>query len=171
MTEEEIISCLKENKHKGITFAFMPDDVQAWCKQHRDEKIFTVYRGNTWDVDSCICCNYNGIYSLPSGYEIKPKFKPHWEEFNVDEHGKFMIQHESMDCVACLYPYWNWNGFLSDNNDKYNAFGGWFYGQDKTWNLALQVQSASSSLVLCAAEQQKVAPVTPTKIRFWRYKE
>ena len=40
MTEQEIIDYLKENKNKGVAFAFMPEDVKEWCRNRYDRSIF-----------------------------------------------------------------------------------------------------------------------------------
>lgn len=95
-------------------------------------------------------------------------FKPRWEEFEINKEGKFRIVKGGV-ADTNYYNWWDWAGFLSDKKE-YSNFGGWYYEQDKNWSLIHQVQTVNR-LVLFAAEQQKVAPATPTKIRFWRDKE
>lgn len=168
MTEQEIIEYLKENKTRGIVFDFFPEDVQNWCRKYRDKNIFEYFQfDRKWAGLLKLCPRSDTAYCLKSDYIPEIGFKEHWQEFEIDKDGFFRIKKESYT----YYCWFNWQKFLEDNFDKYNNFGGWFYEQDKTWNLTHQVLSARCSFVLCAAEQQKVAPVIPTKIRFWRYRE
>lgn len=166
MTEQEIISYLKENKCKGVAFVFMSEDVKKWCRQHKDEKIFIAYRGDRWDIGSCICCNYNGIYSLQDDYEIKPEFKAHYEEFEIDKDGFFYVKKGS-DII--YYHWFNWQKFIRENFDKYNNFGGWLF-DDKLWSTNVLMSDIDSDMSAYSGKDKTVMPVTPTKIKFWRYK-
>lgn len=166
MTEQEIVEYLKENKHKGVGFAFMPNAVKEWCKVHRDENLFIVYRGGIWDIDSCTCRNFNGIYSLQDDYEQKPEFKAHYEEFEIDKEGFFRIMKGS-DII--YYHWFNWQKFIRENFDKYNNFGGWLF-DDKLWSTNVLMSDIDSDMSAYSGKDKTVVPVTPTKIKFWRYR-
>lgn len=166
MTEQEIVDYLKENKRKGVAFAFMPEDVKEWCKQHSNESIFIIYYKDDWEIDSCIRCYYNGIYALPDAYEIKPEFKAHYEEFDIDKDGFFYVKKGS-DLI--YYHWYNWPKFLDENFDNYNNFGGWLYN-DKLWSTNVLMSDINSDTSVYSGKDKTVVPVTPTKIKFWRYK-
>lgn len=42
MKENEIIQYLKNNRSKGVAFAFMPESVKEWCRNRYDRSIFMV---------------------------------------------------------------------------------------------------------------------------------
>lgn len=48
MTEQEIINFLKENKAKGVGFAFMPEEVKNWCRYQNSKRIFCVFVDEDW---------------------------------------------------------------------------------------------------------------------------
>lgn len=169
MNENEIISYLKENRKNGVIYDFMPSDVRCWCSEHRDESIFYFYStGYGWHYRCSIDCNGTSVYTLPEDYEPEPQFKPHYEEFDVNENGFFHIMKGS-DLI--YYHWFNWQKFIEENFDKYNNFGGWLYN-DKLWSTkVLMTDIAERELYGSVAKDKTVVPVTPTKIKFWRYRE
>lgn len=69
MTEQEIITYLKQNKTNGVGFSFMPEDVQKWCKSHKDEPIFLYFSIKKWEELDKIACSVDTIYTLSEDYE------------------------------------------------------------------------------------------------------
>lgn len=51
MTEQEIISFLKENRRTCLTFVSFPTMVKDWCNKHKDEKIFIACFDDGWEHD------------------------------------------------------------------------------------------------------------------------
>ena len=167
MTEQEIIEYLKQNREKGVAFAFMPEEVKHWCGFHSPLKIFKIYDGvwlGPWIIRSF---NASNIYCLSEDYQPEPEFKPHWEEFEVDEDGCF---HDDGD-LPC--KWYRWFDFLNVNADKYNGFGGWLYvGTDvePTWYMTPRIDVGGKTFVWAEADLE-AKPAMPMKIRFWRYAE
>lgn len=171
MNEQEIVDYLKQNREKGVVYDFMPSDVRCWCSEHRDEFIFNFYStGCGWHDKNkySIDCNGSSVYCLPEDYEPEPPFKAHYEEFDIDKAGFFYVKKGS-DLI--YYHWFNWQKFIRENFDKYNNFGGWLFG-DKLWSTnVLMTDIAERELYGSVAKDKTVVPVTPTKIKFWRYKE
>lgn len=166
MDELEIVAYLKENKTNGVVYDFMPPDVRRWCEKHHDEFIFECYHSCDWH-GNCAIGNGNYVYSLPDDYEQEPQFKPHYEEFDVDKNGFFRILKES---ESIYYHWFNWQKFIEENFDKYNNFGGWLY--DKLWSTnVLMTDIDRHETCVYSGKDKNVVPVTPTKIKFWRYRE
>lgn len=169
MTEQEIISCLKENRKKGVAFAFMPSEVQEWCAKHFSERIFYIVDEGKWGCkETSIMCSPDSLYCLDADYEPEPQFKPHYEEFDVNENGFFHIMKGS-DLI--YYHWFNWQRFIEENFDNYNNFGGWLY--DKLWstNVLIMTDIDKREMSEYSGKDKTVVPVTPTKIKFWRYRE
>lgn len=173
MTEQEIVYYLKENKNKGVIFAFMPEDVQIWCWTHKDEPIFNLYLTDGWSNarTGITCCDTN-VYCLPEDYKIKQEFQPHWEEFEIDKDGFFRIKKESYT----YYCWFNWQKFLEDNFDKYNNFGGWCFinsKDDLIWiTYKPLINKWNGFTTTCTnSEHKEMKPIIPIKISFWRIKE
>lgn len=177
MTEQEIISYLKENRKKGTAFAFMPEDVQKWCEEHCDETIFHIFSDTWLTLKSTIFCEPQGIYCLPTAYKPEPEFEPDWEEFPIDTEGFFCVR-KGVDSI--YYHWWQWTKFLDENYVRYNDFGGWVYeaplsNGEKTEVLVtspriLERSKDLSSLIILNGKNES-KPAYPTKILFWRYKE
>lgn len=175
MTEQEIIAYLKENKNKGTVFAFMPSEVQEWCRKHCNEEIFYIFGDdNRWPTyKATINCYSHNVYSLAEDYESKAEFKPHWEEFDINSDGYF-IEEESNEWrqPPVEFKWWKWQNFLTKHSDKYNAFGGWLFN-DNIWCTDPQIINEED--VACvydfASKDDICKPAIPTRIRFWRYKE
>ena len=181
MNKKEIIEYLKQNKEKGVVFAFMSQDVRDWCMTHRNDPIFNIYFSDGWNIiRSGINCCYSGIYCLPEDYEIEPEFKAHWEEFDIDKNGFFVEEQVNTHVSPRVYHWWQWTRFLSDHDAKYNDFGGWVYemslfGGGKTEVLATSPHFLDDDEELSSYirlnNKDKVKPAYPTKILFWRYAE
>lgn len=146
------------------------DVIKKVCDQHvNDCKDCPFEDGNNTGK-----CQFNRL--IPRGVVMNKKtFKPYWEEFDIDERGTFFIQAEGTDCVACVYDWWNWNGFLSDNKDKYRNFGGWLYeGNDgPVWATVPHIAYEGYLYIYLSLDgnQHKITAPIPTKIRFMRYKK
>lgn len=161
MTENEIISYLKENKNKGVAFDFMPSEVKDWCMARQGEPIFNVYFADGWDnTKTGINCCYAGIYALTDDYEPKHEFKPDWQDFDIDEDGYFQFDGKK-------YFYRDDARFETENRDKFKGFGGMLF--DEVWKLVPRVVDERGFAWEVYKLNEKVCPVTPTKIRFWRY--
>lgn len=164
MTEQKILDYLKKNRKKGVAHGFMPEDVQIWCWTHKDEPIFNLYVSDGWSKGrtGITCCD-TSIYCLPEDYKIKPKFKPHWEEFNIED-GVFRFNDEG-------YHYWEVEKFLSDYVGYFNAFGGWLYSGGGFWSTNTMIHSGCNLVDRTCDTTKDITPAIPTKIRFWRFKE
>lgn len=155
MTEQEIIQYLKENRNKGIAFAFVPEDVKNWCEKHKTERIFDCFQNGNWDTETCIALCLNSVYALSDDYEPEKPFRPHWEEFEIDECGRFIFGDDS-------YLWHQWSNFLDDNFAYFDNFGGYVYKElpQKSWQTYPVI-----------SYNEKEPPLFPSKIRFWRYQE
>ena len=79
------------------------------------------------------------------------------------------------------YFFWaNWNAFLTEAYSfGYTAFGGWLYDKSGDWVLSPQVglidDSGNAPFILnrysYRYEKERITPVIPIKIRFWREKQ
>ena len=163
MTEQEIIQYLKENRNKGIAFAFVPEDVKNWCEKHKTERIFDCFQDGNWDTKTCIALCLNSVYALSDDYEPEKLFRPHWEELNI-ENGVFRFNDDG-------YHYWEVEKFLSDYVGYFNAFGGWLYSGGGFWSTNAMIHSGCNLVVKVVGDVRDVTPAIPTKIRFWRFKE
>lgn len=167
MNEQEIISCLKENRKKGVGFAFMPSEVQEWCRQHCSEKIFRILDEGEWPVkETPIMCRPDSIYCVDADYEPKPEFKPDWQEFDIEENGYFYYEGKE-------YYYRDDVTFERRNSDTFKGFGGWLYDNGngrKFWTTFLHVIDKNGVFTRVVEPDVDVRPIYPTKIRFWKYR-
>lgn len=167
MTEQEIITYLKENRNKGVIYDFMPSDVRCWCSEHRDEIIFNIYySGSGWNGPCTIDCGERSVYCLVEDYELEPQFKPDWEEFEIDEDGCFEFEGKR-------YYYREDARFETENRNKFRGFGGWLYeGKEfDLWTTTLHLLYGGCLYNYLRSDQnayERTVPI-PTKIRFWRY--
>lgn len=175
MTEQEIIDYLKENKTRGVAFAFMPSEVQKWCENNllkTDIPFRKLGRSPSFEPLSWGKLSYDEpfyrecVYSLLDDYE--PKFEPDWQEFEIDEDGYFYSPN------GWRY-YYNENvRFEVENAVKFKGFGGWLL--DDHWYNCLPVSAKNESFPFIIASvtsiNEQAKPMFPTKIRFWRrYRE
>ena len=176
MTEQEIINYLKENKSKGIAFAFMPEEVQKWAKENSRELCCynqpiesTEYE---WMRDgSYKQINQDGLYALPDEFEEK---KPSgWVEFEINERGQFIVNLKTRYYLN-WFEWWRLLEKSMDYNYCFTAFGGWQYKDSFIWTTEPQVQVGRGnnySSCYCEKEQGEdytVKPAIPVKIRFWK---
>lgn len=74
MTEQDIVKYLKQNKEKGVAFAFMPEEVKAWCEKNKDKQIFKSFNDYDWGCETgAIHCYGDYIYTLSENYEVEPE--------------------------------------------------------------------------------------------------
>ena len=97
MTEQEIVSYLKENRTKGVAFGFMPVEVGDWIKANRKKlmgKLICFSDTFGWgavNTDKPIL-SLDYIFALPE--DFKPEEKPQengWIEFDIDENECYRI--------------------------------------------------------------------------------
>lgn len=187
MTEQEIVSYLKENRTNGVAFGFMPVEVGDWIKANRKKlmgKLICFSDTFGWgavNTDKPIL-SLDYIFALPE--DFKPEEKPQesgWIEFEIDQKSRdFLVKAETENPNDCdeYYCWFEVERFLRDsveNDRRYTAFGGWQYDDGskvcKTWHMQpmifSEVENKLVNLCLCE-EQEKTKPAIPIKIRFWR---
>ena len=169
MEEKEIIEFLKSNKTKGIAFKFLPEEVQDWIGNHKRECVILNssgvwnstkdYLSDDSDIDAfCVFC-------LLESFTLPKKEKGEWVEFGVNEYGIFAIRDGELDC---LYNWWDWGEALKCNSYEYSNFGGWQYEEDGFWYMEPQLIDEEGDYRGMSNSMEKVTPIIPKKIRFWR---
>lgn len=162
MTEQEIVSYLKENKTKGIAVGFLPEEVRAWV-YITPISIFRFFDGKEWIKSENPFIRDNDIICLPDNYELKKIEKTgEWIEFDIDENGCYRILDTDM---RFHWSEWNkplWIYEKDENRSWYlTAFGGWQYNeQPDMWFMSPQVLKDN--------QEKCIKPLFPIKIRFWR---
>jgi len=179
MTEQEIVSYLKENKDKGIASGFLPEDVRAWAFI-APISIFRFFDGKEWIKSEKPFIRYNDIICLPDNYEAKKEQKGEWVDFDINKNGDFEISGiENDKNITIIYNWTQWDKPIRDNASKNFingccAFGGWQYPDSSYWSTYPQVkqgQGNNYSSYYCEKEQgedYQTNPAIPVKIRFWR---
>lgn len=160
MTEQEIIERLKANKEMGTIYFLLPEPVKDYLLKHKEEKDrFLVFDQafKEWKL------NKDGISCLDTFLYALSDFKPHWEEFVVEDGGFFLAEGSN-------YLWWQWCRFLEKNDDKYNAFGGWLHPDDDDWCMTPMCYIDNQLCTYCNRDKT-TKPAIPIKIRFWRFKE
>lgn len=184
MTEQEIVECLKENKTKGIACLFMHEDVWHWLgKNLNNSKLLYLAPKGTWkffsETDFDDFDEYdNLVFTLPDNYEIEKDEEKtgEWVEFEINEYGNF--KYNSIRYTG-TFNWWDWQRFLKDSDDvglPFTSFGGWLYDKSGDWFLSPQVgligDSGKAQFILNRYshiyEKERITPVIPIKIRFWR---
>lgn len=180
MTEQEIVSVLKENKTKGVAYLFLPEQVRDWVQDKLFDKILLVLDSvgnfirfedveegliNTEDYD-------NVVFALPGDYEPKQESKGEWVEFEIDSDGFFAFRFSDNN-VPKFFFWWNWQKFLESSHQSnwgFTAFGGWLYENDNRWYMAPAIKLKTDNYYWNSytAEKEEVKPAIPVKIRFWR---
>ena len=185
MTEQEIINYLKENKNKGVAFGFMPKDVKDWLEDNKKllEDALLIYKDTDlgWykarykaRIDNLFINTH--ILAIDDSFQIKKEQKGGWYEFEIED-GSFKWQINE-DYVADYY-WFQWQNFLKDSYIKdwgFTSFGGWLYDKSGDWVLSPQVglidDSGNAPFILnrysYSYEKERITPVIPIKIRFWR---
>ena len=173
MTEQEIVSYLKENKTKGIAFAFMPNRVREWAEIHCSD-IFMIYSKRKWEeiAQADYVIENDDIICLPDNYELKKLEKTgEWVEFEIDEGGNF--EYNSIRFTG-VYYWWDWQKFLTDANDNglcFTDFGGYLYAGCNDWFMTPRIFYNNRLLdhyQKIEIDGKIVKPAIPVKIRFWR---
>lgn len=188
MTEQEIITYLKENRKRGVAFAFMSSEVQEWCRKHFSERIFYIVDDGAWSrKETSILCCPDSIYCIDKDYEPFKSFKSDWQEFDIDDSGCFEFEGKK-------YYYREDTLFETENRNKFKGFGGWLYteGGHQIWSMTPRISVCDSDIawsepdikgehqncsmtprsdVAWAESDIEAKPATPIKIRFWRIKE
>ena len=115
------------------------------------------------DGDGDYLCNFER--RPPHACELREVkvYEPHWEEFDVTD-GYFTSKELEAD-----YPYYDCIKFLNESK-KHNAFGGWYY-PNEGWSMFLWVVDENNNTHSLYGINNNVKPISPSKIRFWRFKE
>jgi hypothetical protein len=172
MEEKEVIQYLKDNMKKGISFHFMPKEVQDWitknyrdCAYLNDDGIWDRATNHVSDINDIWASD---VYALIEGYEPKPEEpKGEWVEFEINQKGIFR---RFMNGEARYFFWANWNAFLTEAYSfGYRAFGGWQYKDCDAWFLTPQIAMQGRFYNLCTKDDNP-KPAIPIKIRFWREK-
>lgn len=169
MDENEIIEYLKDNRGKGVMFAFMPEAVRRWCHEHEDEPVFCFYSVNSWSEEG-VRSFYNEVsYCLVKNYAPRRDFDGFFEEFEIDDLGYFFYKGHK-------YYYREDAKFETEHSDKYKGFGGWLYEMPncdtekcQMWTMAPQIV-VGKYLYTWTERDEDCGPAIPKKIRFWRYR-
>ena len=168
MTEQEIVKYLKDNKSKGVAFAFMPKEVQDWVNDASRKIVYLIFKSGLWeDLPIEATANEEDVFALPDSFQIQQEKKDGWVEFEIKS-GVF-------DYDDRVFDWWDWGCFLNYckgfNTDDFTSFGGWQYEDSKRWYLAPAVKLNDGDLwnsYFVIGESQDATPVIPVKIRFWR---
>lgn len=176
MTEEEIVSCLKENKNKGVAFCFMSEDVWNWVREHLDEsKLLYLSPRGDWeslkDIDFDDFDNF--VFALSDDYELPHKPSGEWVEFGIKKNGRFTAfdVDDNDHQISFSFGWHQWSEFLecSYKHDLgYTDFGGWQYESDSYWLTTPHVIGKEGLLTTLTNYDEDCKPALPLKIRFWR---
>lgn len=177
MTEQEIISVLKENKTKGIAYLFLPEDVWEWIGENFcDPKLMYLAPNGKWESFSETDFDDfdNIVFALPEYYEAKKESKGEWVEFEIlqDSRFRYFAADNSVNC----YLWHEWSRFLTESFQEkwgFTTFGGWLCENDNRWYMAPAIKLKTDNYYWNSytAEKEEVKPAIPVKIRFWREKQ
>ena len=181
MTEQEVIQYLKDNMKKGISFHFTPKEVQDWImKNYRDCAYLN--DDGVWDkaghhVTGADDIWASDVYALIEGYEPKEQ-KGGWIEFDITDNAFICSDEKEHD--RWHFFWWDWQAFLTESNNSvlgYIAFGGWQYEEDGDWHTSPQLSLIDDTKreyhlgrYTDGKAAERVKPLIPIKIRFWREK-
>lgn len=174
MEEKEVVQYLKDNKKKGISFKFMPKEVQDWIRKNYRDCLYLNDEG-LWDKSGDHITGDvwpNDVLALIDSYEPKHK-EPEagWVEFEIDEDGWYRIRDTD---IRFHWSEWNkplWVYEKDENISWYlTAFGGWQYKDCDTWWMSPKVIKDEEIYTEAYSEEygSKFEPAIPVKIRFWR---
>lgn len=184
MEEKEIIQYLKDNMKKGISFWFMPEEVQNWIKKNYRNCAYLTAEG-IWDTATHHVSNINEIwanevYALIAAYKPKmkePELENGWFVYEIDKNGNFYSA-DADDEDGCYYHWSEWNTCLANNKDNLVAFGGWQYEENGDWHTSPQLSLVDDTKrefhlgrYTDGKAAERVKPLIPIKIRFWREKQ
>ena len=170
MTENEIINILKENKKNGIGWNFLPEQVKIWTRNIMNYNKCIRFNGEDWiflnDINVCDKTDNTEIIALPEDFELKKKSEGEWVEFEIDKDGEYHL------CSDEHYHWSEWNNTLRENycnsSFRLTAFGGWQYEEDNFWYMEPQLIDEEGNYHSISNFIEKVTPIIPKKIRFWR---
>ena len=176
MTEQEIIGYLKNNQTNGVAYGFMPDEVQDWVEIHPATWFRVYIQTSSTSHDWKMIGNKNTEFSdtdiimLPVDFVLPSSIKKgHWDEFDIDEDGNFVVYDNEVNGIYRWYQWWN---VLNDKRMEYTAFGGWFYeGNGSWWTMPMLNPRKDDKQLLYRIEDNDAkdsVPAIPIKIRFWR---
>lgn len=175
MTENVIIQILKDNKKNGIGWNFLPEQVKIWTRNIVNYNKCIRFDGKDWislnNVNLWDKTDNTEIIALSEDFELKKESEGEWVEFEIRDDGYF-------NSDIGLYLWFDWQKFLkfSYNQDiGFTAFGGWLYDESGDWVLSPHVglmidESGNTPFILnrYSYEKERIVPVIPIKIRFWR---
>lgn len=172
MTEQEIVSYLKENKTKGIAFAFMPEEVRDWVNDASRKIVYLIFKSGLWEeLPVEATANEEDVFALPDSFQIKQEPQSGWVEFE--------IKSEVFDYDDRVFDWWDWGCFLNYckgyNTDDFTAFGGWQYEGSESWFMTPRLAVISPNLTIYQDNYNpnnyaecECKPAIPIRIRFWR---
>lgn len=176
MEEKEVVQYLKDNKKKGISFKFMPKEVQDWIRKNYRDCLYFNDNGK-WEkagyhLTGVGDIRANAVYALSKGYKSKSN-EPEsvWVEFDIDENGYYRIPDTDMR--------FHWSEWIKpllrtrkDENQSWHliCFGGWQYKDCDTWCMSQKVIEDEEISRESYSEDHgsKFESAIPVKIRFWR---
>lgn len=180
MEEKDVIKYLKDNFKKGISFRFMPKEVQDWIRKNYRACLYFNDNGK-WEkagyhLTGVGDIRANDVYALTEDYDPKPKEpKSGWVEFEMDGNGYYRIRDTHM-----RFHWSEWNKPLwvygKDENLSWclTCFGGWQYKDCGCWWMTPKVVGDNGIYRDCYVENKtygNYSPTIPVKIRFWREKK
>lgn len=169
MNNKEIVDYLIKNRDNGVAYRWMPEDVKVWLTVYRSKisnGLLEYYDADKSDwmpvFNSTKPFGADMILSLDKEYNV---CVGEWVEFDIDTEGCFYPEGGEK-----VYYYWlDYAEFIKDNMKEYKHFGGWYF--DGKWCMCPQVQSNERDLFsdfYVDSIKDKVLPMMPTKIRFWK---
>ena len=175
MTEKEVVDYLKENRTKGVAYAFMPEEVKNFCRETNSSKFIGYQNIKGWiRVSQEYDFKGDDIIALPKDFELKEKPKGGWVEIDIEDDGKFRIDDEEERSAPAreTYNWFDWQDFLKDSRfyrRDFTAFGGWQYKNCKAWFLQPMLSQEDTYIHSeFEGETYDCKPAIPVKIRFWR---
>ena len=156
----------------------MPRDVRIWIDEHYKECAYLNKHG-AWDKSSKYInhssdITMTDIFCLLASY-IQPESSGSWEEFEIDQRGNF---HCFKDGDMHYFFWASWNVFLKVFSDEFTTFGGWQYEEDGDWHTSPQLSLVDDTKrefhlgrYTDGKAAERVKPLIPLKIRFWRKKQ
>lgn len=134
------------------------DVIKKVCDQYCDDCKGCPFEDNTPND-----CQFNRL--IPRGVTIKKEtFKPHYQEFKIDEDGYFYFN-------GRRYYYREDVRFEVENAEKFKGFGGWLYRGGGFWSTNAMIHSGCNLVDRVGDTIRDITPAIPTKIRFWRCQE
>lgn len=165
MTEQEIIIRLKRNRYEGVSYKFLPIEVQdyVWNTPNRiREGLEELNAEGEWvrvNTEKDFVSS-NSVFSIYPDYSL-PK-NGGWVEFSIKD-GVFYDAE-----LGICYKWYEWPCFIAKNT-SYEAFGGWQYEGDSGWFMAPCLTKGDKQYCNYMVDEN-CKPAIPIKIRFWKEK-